>query len=161
MCEKKFRVTKNLSINIYYVSPIKIMKYISSIPYRGKFRRRKFSPPSESFVAFPRQKIKIRSLNTRFFYKQRFFSTQPHYCLTFSWIELQMLLKCCLIHLTIIILRNILYLAYLCQCLGLNLFMSYLYDLFFIFILISIVIKHIKSFKQTYLFFLHFKLLEW
>ena len=73
MCEKKFRVTKNLSINIYYVSPIKIMKYISSIPYRGKFRRRKFSPPSESFVTFPRQKIKIRSLNTSFFYKQRFF----------------------------------------------------------------------------------------
>ena len=31
----------------------------------------------------------------RFFYKQRFFSTQPQYCFTFSWIELQIMLKCC------------------------------------------------------------------
>ena len=26
--------------------------------------------------------------NTRFFYKQRFFSSQPQRCLTLSWIEL-------------------------------------------------------------------------
>ena len=37
------------------------------------------------------------------FYKQRFFSTHPLWCLAFSWIELQMLLRCCLIHITIII----------------------------------------------------------
>ena len=49
--------------------------------------------------------------NTRFFYKQRFFSTQHQCCLTFSWIELQMLLKCCFIYLTII-LRHILHLVY-------------------------------------------------
>ena len=29
---------------------------------------------------------------------QAFFSTQPRCCLTFSGIELQMLLRCCLIH---------------------------------------------------------------
>ena len=34
--------------------------------------------------------------------------------------------------------------------------MSYLCDLFFIFSLIFIVINHIKSFKQTNLFFIHF-----
>ena len=91
-----------------------------------------------------------------FFYKQRFFSTHPRCCLTFSWIELQMLLKCCLIHLTIIIRRHILYSEYLCRCLGLDLFMSYLYYLFFIFGLIFIVINHITSFKQTYLLFVHY-----
>ena len=44
----------------------------------------------------------------------------------FSWIELQMLLRCCLIHISIIILRNFLHLLYLCSCLDLGLFMSYL-----------------------------------
>ena len=34
--------------------------------------------------------------------------------------------------------------------------LSYLYDLFFIFSLIFIVINHMTSFKQTYLFFGHF-----
>ena len=40
---------------------------------------------------------------TRFFYKQNFFSTQPRCRLSISWIELQMLLGYCLIHITIII----------------------------------------------------------
>ena len=52
-----------------------------------------------------------------------------------------MLLRCCLIHVTIIILRYILYLVYLCPCLGL--FMFYLCDLFSIFCLIFIVINHV------------------
>ena len=56
--------------------------------------------------------------NVRFFHKQRFFPTQSHCCLTFSWIDLQMFLSCCLIYMTIIILRHI-----LCPCLGLGLFM--------------------------------------
>ena len=35
--------------------------------------------------------------DTCFFYKQRFFfSTQPQCCLTFSWIQLRMLLRWCL-----------------------------------------------------------------
>ena len=46
---------------------------------------------------------------THFFYKQRFFSTHPHCCLAFSWIELQMFLRCGLIHITIIIPLYILY----------------------------------------------------
>ena len=61
-----------------------------------------------------------------------------------------------LIHITIMILRLILYLVYLYPCLGLGLFMSYLCDLFSIFSLIFIVINHITSFKQTHLFFVHF-----
>ena len=47
-------------------------------------------------------------------------------------------------------------LVYMCPCLGLSLFMLYLCDLFFIFILIFIVINRITSFKQTYLIFVHF-----
>ena len=66
-----------------------------------------------------------------FFFKQRLFSSQPQCYLNFSWIELQMLLRCCLIHITIIILRLISYLVYLCPCLDLGLLMSYLCDLFF------------------------------
>ena len=46
-----------------------------------------------------------------FFINNVFFSTQPQCCLTFSWIELQMLLRCCLIHIRISILRLILYLS--------------------------------------------------
>ena len=60
--------------------------------------------------------------------------------------------------------RHILYLVYVCLCLGLGLFVLYLYDLFFISSLIFIVINHINSFKQTYLFFVHFLeylLLSW
>ena len=50
-------------------------------------------------------------LYTHFFLKQHFFK-QPHCCSIFSWIELQMLPKCCLIHIIIVILRQILYLVY-------------------------------------------------
>ena len=42
---------------------------------------------------------------TLFFYKQHFFSTKSQCSLTFSWIELQMLLRCCLKDTSIIILR--------------------------------------------------------
>ena len=59
-----------------------------------------------------------------------------------------MLLRCCLIHRAIIILRHILYLVYPCSCLGLGLFMSYLCDLRFIFSLTFIVINHITLFKR-------------
>ena len=92
--------------------------------------------------------------NIRFFKSNAFFKSTL-VLLNFSWIELQMLLRCCLIHITIIILRNKLYLVYLCLCLDLGLFISYLCDLFFIFSLIFIVINHIISFKHTYLFFVH------
>ena len=39
----------------------------------------------------------------------------------------------------------------MCPCLGLGLFTSYQYDLFFIFNSIFTVINHITSFKRTYL----------
>ena len=51
---------------------------------------------------------------------------------------------------------HILYLVYLCSCLGLGLFLSYPYKLFLIFSLNFNVIGYITSFKQTYLFFAHF-----
>ena len=64
-----------------------------------------------------------------FFYKKRFFITQPQCCLIFSWIKLQMLRRCGLMDIGIVILRKVLYLLYLCWCLELGLFMSYLCDL--------------------------------
>ena len=79
-----------------------------------------------------------------FFYSQRFFKTQPQCCLTSSRIELQMLLSCCLIYISII---------YLCPCLDLGLFMLYLFDLFFIFIFIFMMINRIIQSIQKHLFF--------
>ena len=46
-----------------------------------------------------------------------------------------------------------LYLVHLCSRLDLDLFMSYLIDLFFIFSLIFIIINYIISLTQAYLFF--------
>ena len=105
---------------------------------------------------FLSKKDAFAEINISFLYKERFFATQAQCCLTFSWIKLQMLLRCCLIHIPIIVMRHILYLFYFCPCLGRSLFMSYLYDQFFIFSLIFIVINHTTSLKQTHLFFVHF-----
>ena len=88
--------------------------------------------------------------NTCFFYDQSFFPTQPKRCLTILWIELQMLLTCCLIHIPIIILKHILYLVFLCSCLDLSLFMTYLCDLVFIFSIIFTIINHKISLKQIH-----------
>ena len=104
-------------------------------------------------VYFGHTQHKIQHI-TRFFYKQRFFSTQSQCCFTFSWIQLQMLLSCCLIHKSIIILRHFLYLLSLCPCLKLSLFLSYLCDLFFIFIFIFITINHMNT--DTYALFVIF-----
>ena len=54
---------------------------------------------------------------TRFIYKQRFFQLILS-GLNLSWIELSMLLKCCLIYISIIIRRNFFYLVYLSLCLS-------------------------------------------
>ena len=88
-----------------------------------------------------------------FLYATFFFSAQPYCCLTFSWTELEMLLRCCLIYISIIILRHMLL---LCLCLSLARFMSYLCDLFFIFSLIFSALDHITSLKQVQLFCVHF-----
>ena len=47
------------------------------------------------------------------FSKQRFFLTRPPYYLNFSWIELQMLLRCCLIHKSSLYWDTI-YIKYIC-----------------------------------------------
>ena len=74
----------------------------------------------------PAQGFEIIPVKYTLFCKQHFFSIQPQCCLTFSRIKLQTLLKCCLIHTSIIILRHYLYLLYLCLCLDPGLFMLYL-----------------------------------
>ena len=62
-------------------------------------------------------------VHTLFFKRKPFFSTQPQYCLTFAWTEFQILLSCCLIHISMIILRHFLYSLYLRLSLDLGLFM--------------------------------------
>ena len=91
-----------------------------------------------------------------FFYKQHFFSTQTQCCLRFSWTQLQMLLRCCLIHISIIILRCFISLLCLCPYLNLSLFMPYLRESIFIFVFIFSVINYIISWIQTCFFFCFF-----
>ena len=96
-------------------------------------------------------------LLTRFSYiSKAFFQLNFSVVWLFLWIELQMLLRSCWIHITIIILGHFLFLVYLRPCIDLGLFLSYLCDLFFIFSLIYFAINHITPFKQTHLFFVHF-----
>ena len=97
-----------------------------------------------------------RDKKHKFFYKHRFFIIQPQCCLIFSLIELKMLLRCYLVHTSIIILKKNLYLVYFCPYVSLGLFVSYLYGLFFIFSLIFIFINYMTSLKQTQLVFAHF-----
>ena len=68
-------------------------------------------------------------------------------------IELKMLLKCCLIHKSIIILRHFLYLLYLCPYLDLGSFFPYLCDLFFAFIFIFIMINRMNTDTLAFLLF--------
>ena len=89
-----------------------------------------------------------RLYNTRFIFISNAFLTQLYCCLTFSRIELQMMLRCCLIHITVIILKYTLYLVYLGPFLVPGLFMSYLWVyVSLIFSLILVTINHITSLK--------------
>ena len=88
------------------------------------------------------------TLYTRFFISNPFFNPNSVLLNFFMNWASNIAYRCCLIHTTIITKRHILYLVYLCPCLGLS--MSYLCDLFFIFI----AINHINL--KTYLFFVHF-----
>ena len=67
-----------------------------------------------------------------------------------SKLWLGVLLICCLIN--IIMMRCILYSLYLYPCLRVDLFVLYLWDLFFISIFIFILINHIISWIQAYMF---------
>ena len=78
------------------------------------------------------------------FFKSNIFFNSTVF-LTFSWIELHMLLRCCLIHLSITILRDFLYLLYLYLFIDLSLYMSYLWALFFILIFIFIMINRMNT----------------
>ena len=62
------------------------------------------------------------------------------------------LIRWSLIHITVILLWYIFYLVYLCSCVVLGLFLSYLCDLFFIFCLFLMTSSNIILLKQTHLF---------
>ena len=92
-------------------------------------------------------KIKV---NTRFFYKQRFSSTQPQCCLNFSWIELQMLLRCCLIHIGITILRYVIFATIVSLSRRRSTYVVSIWSIFH-FIFILIMINHIILWIQAHL----------
>lgn len=60
---------------------------------------------------------------------------------------------CCLMPLEIILSRHFLYLLYLCMRICLGLFISYLFDPFFISIFIFIIINNVVSLKRMQLLF--------
>ena len=95
--------------------------------------------------------MQIRS-NTPFFYRQRFFSTQPQCCLAFLWIEIQMLLRSCLIDIAIIILRHILYLVFMSMPRPRSIHVVYMRSIFHF---QSHFHCHYSSLNQTCLFFVH------
>ena len=74
---------------------------------------------------------------TRLFYKQGFFLTQSQCCLTFSWVEFQMLLRCCLIHNHHRTLTRLMISLFVSMSRPTSLYVVYMWcDLFFIFSLI-------------------------
>ena len=88
-----------------------------------------------------------------FFFWKCFFSTQCF--LTFQWVGLQMLLRCCLIPISIIALMRFLYL-------DLKLFMLCLCDLLFILIIIFIMIESYNLMNtNTFSFFQNMSYYFW
>ena len=100
------------------------------------------------------------------FYKQRFFSTQHNdgyiYQATIQQKFMKMLsntklFKCCLIYITIIILRQIfIFSTFVSMPRPTSVYVVSICDLFFIYSLIFFFINRIPSLKQPYLFFVCF-----
>ena len=100
------------------------------------------------------------------FYKQRFFSTQHNdgyiYQATIQQKFMKMLsntklFKCCLIYITIIILRQIfIFSTFVSMPRPRSVYVVSICDLFFIYSLIFFFINRIPSLKQPYLFFVYF-----
>ena len=84
----------------------------------------------------------------KLFYKKRIFPIQPHWFS--SWIELQMFLRCCLIHMSIIILRK--FLAVFIMSRPMSIYVVSLWSIFH-FHLHFIMINCIILLIQTHLFF--------
>ena len=91
----------------------------------------------------------------RFFLRNAFFYSAL-VLLDVSLIELQMLLRCCLVHISIIILRHFFIYYFVSMSRPRVIYVSYLCDLFFIFIFIFIMINGIIPSIQTHLLFCFF-----
>ena len=98
---------------------------------------------------------KQKTSNTRLFYKQRIFSTQPQFCLTFHELNF----KCCLAIANTYSNHygetHFVFSIFMSMSRPRSILMPYLCDPFFIPTLIFIVINHITSFKQSSLLFVH------
>ena len=89
-----------------------------------------------------------------YFISNAFFSTQHQCWLTFSWIVLQIWLRCCLIHILIILIQFFIFSIFLSMCRSIYFVSTWF--IFFIYIPIVIIMNHIISLNQTHLFFAHF-----
>ena len=136
--KSKFYKNTHHHINIYAYEDFSKEKRTIRKPLQDKVKKLR---RQEKYSLIKYDKIYSSELHTR---RYTLFSTQPQCCFTFPWIQLQMFLRCCLLHITII-LWHILYLIYLYPYLGLGLFMPSLCDPFFILSLILIIINHTIS----------------
>ena len=81
-----------------------------------------------------------------------FYSAKAQCCWTFSWIKLKMLLRCCLIYITIIVLRHFMFRIFASMSRPRSISVASMWPIFY-FNLTFIAINHITSIKQTHLFF--------
>ena len=126
---------------------------------RGRKKRAFFVPFILSEGNFFNKLIYVNVYCIKHSFKKHYFITYQKallHTLFFLFLKSWKAFSVSLIHITIALPRLVLYLIYLCSGLVLGLFMSYLYDLFFIFSHIFIAIKHLTSIKRTYLFFVNF-----
>ena len=116
--------------------------------------------------------MSVLLLVTRFFYKQRSFSTLPQYCLTFSWFELQMLLRCYLIRIRIIIMRHYAEILFILHFFSMSrprtMYIVSVWSIFHFHLHFHYYQSCIISWIQTYLFFClyfrisyHFWIITW
>ena len=105
-----------------------------------------------SWVNGRKYKNLLQFNTTRFFYKQCFFSTHPQCCLAFSWIELQMLLRCWLIHLTNI--KHFIFSIFVSMSRPSSIYVVHMWSIFYFFSLVFIIINNLI--KKTHLFFVYF-----
>ena len=91
------------------------------------------------------------------FHKQYFYSAKPQCCWTFSWIKPKMLLRCCLIYITIIVLRHFMFRIFASMSRPRSISVASMWPIFY-FNLTFIAINHITSIKQTHLFFVFFRI---
>ena len=101
------------------------------------------------FLSFQRVSLKY----TGFFVSIAFFQPSLSIGQLFHELSFKCCFRCCLIHTNIIILRYLIFTIFLSMFRSRSIYISYLCDLYFIFILIFIMVNRIILWIQTHLLF--------